>query len=79
MDSSGSWGSLKAAYAQLAGITALPAVGPAVVKFTGWWKNILCCEGECLKAVQSGAVWRDGAPAVGAHCCHWRVLCIIRW
>ena len=27
MDSSGSWSGLKAAYAQLAGVTALPAVG----------------------------------------------------
>ena len=31
MDSSGSWSGLKAAYAQLAGVTALPAVGPTMV------------------------------------------------
>ena len=34
-DSSGSWSSLKAAYAQLAGVTALPAVR-APLSMPGW-------------------------------------------
>lgn len=47
MDSSGSWGSLKAAYAQLAGVAALPAVGAPC---RHWLTS-------CAKDVESLSVW----------------------